>query len=336
MSGNMDISREAMSQLRCAVLLVSAGAAAIGAGSVCGQTGVAGYPHKSIRIVTGEPGGGLDFATRLVVQGITGPLGQTVVVENRGGGPVLVDIVVKAAPDGYTLLLHASNIWLAPLLRDRVSYDTLKDLQPITLTSMAPNIVVANPSLPANSIRELIALAKARAGALNYSSGSTGSTSHLAVELFKAMAGVNFVRIPYKGSGPALTSVMAGEVQIMFPSAGGVSPHIKSGKLKALAVTSAQPSKLFPDMPTVAASGLPGYESSSVAALFSPARTPMAVVNRLNREIVRYLATPEANQRFLSSGVETVGSTPEQLFATMKSDIARMGKVIKDAGIREE
>ena len=150
------------------------------------------------------------------------------------------------------------------------------------------------------------------------------------------MAGVNIVRIPYKGTGPALTGLIAGDVQVMFPSAGGVTPHIKSGKLKALAVTSSQPSALFPDMPTVAASGLPGYESASVAAMFAPAKTPAVVINRLNREVVGFLRTPDASQRFLSSGVETVGSSPAQLSATMKSDIARLGKVIRDAGIREE
>ena len=247
-----------------------------------------------------------------------------------------MDIVVKAAPDGHTLLLHAGNIWLAPLLRDHVSYDPLRDLSPVTLTSTAPNILVVHPAVPANSVKELIALAKARAGAMNYSSGSTGSSSHLAAELFKAMAGVNIVRITYKGTGPALTALLAGEVQAMFPSAGGVVPHIKSGKLKAMAVTSAQPSALFPGIPTVAASGLPGYESASVAALFAPAKTPAVIINRLNREVVRFLRTTEASERFLSSGVETVGSSPAQLAATIKSDIARMGKVIKDAGIREE
>ncbi len=295
-----------------------------------------GYPNKPIRIVTGEPGGGLDFATRLIAQGITGPLGQTLVIDNRGGGIVLIDIVAKAPPDGYTLLLHASNIWLAPLLRDNVPYDPLKDLAPISLTSMAPNILVANPAVPANSVQELIALAKSRPGELNYSSGSTGSTSHLAAELFKVMAGVNIVRIPYKGSGPALTSLISGQVQVMFASAGGVVPHLKSGRLKSLAVTSARPSALFPDMPTVASSGLPGYESSSVAAVFAPAKTPATIINRLNQEMVRFLRAPEATQRLLSSGVEPVASSPAQLAATMKSDIAKMGKVIKDAGIREE
>ena len=295
-----------------------------------------GYPNKPIRIVTGEPGGGLDFATRSIALGITGALGQPVIIDNRGGGIVLIETVAKASPDGYTLLLHASNIWLAPLLRDKVPYDPLRDLAPVSLTSMAPNVLVVHPAVPANSVKELIALAKSRPGELNYSSGSTGATSHLAAELFKVMAGVNLARIPFKGSGPALSSLIAGQVQIMFASSGGVVPHLKSGRLKPLAVTSAQPSALFPEMTTVASSGLTGYESVSVAAVFAPARTPTTVINRLNQEIVRYLRTPEANQRFLASGVETVGSSPAQLLATMKNDIARTGKVIKDAGIREE
>ncbi len=337
-----------MSLPRFLAWMLPLGPLIFGAGAACGQNPATGsgqaastssgqaFPNKPIRIITGEPGGGLDFAARLIAQGIAAPLGQTVVVDNRGGGTVLVDMLVRAPPDGHTLLLHASNIWLAPLLRDHVQYDPLRDLLPVTLTSMAPNILVAHPALPANSVKELIALAKTRPGALNYSSGSTGSTSHLAAELFKFMAGVNLVRIPYKGSGPAITSLIAGEVQVMFSSAGGVTPHIKSGRLKALAVSSAQPSALFPDLPTVAAAGLPGYESVSVAAIFAPAKTPALVINRLNREVVGFLRTPDAGQRFLSSGVETVGSSPAQLSATMKSDIARLGKVIKDAGIREE
>ena len=317
---------------RFVVCAFTAGVMGFGAGLACGQN----YPNKPIRIITGEPGGGLDFAVRLIAQGITGPLNQTVIVDNRGGTNIVVEIFGKAAPDGYTLLLYAGTIWLTPLLRDKVSYDPLKDLQPVTLTSTAPNIVVVHPAVPVNSVKDLIALAKARAGALNYSSGSTGSSSHLAAELFKSMAGVNMVRIPFKGTGPAVSSLIAGEVQVMFASASGVVTHIKSGKLKALAVTSAQPSALFPGMPTVAASGLPEYESASVSALFAPSKTPAVIVNRLNREVVRYLRTPEASERFLSSGVETVGSTPAQLATLMKSDIARMGKVIKDAGIREE
>ena len=305
-----------------------------GADLVSGQ----GFPNKPVRIVTSEPGGGLDFAARLISQGITSSLGQPVIVENRGGagGLIAIETVAKAQPDGYTLLLYGSTIWLVPFLRENVSYDPVRDFSPVILAVSSPNIVVVHPSIAANSVKELIALAKAKPGVLNYGSGALGASSHLSVELFKAMAGVNIVRIPYKGSGPALNGLIAGQVQVMFATSGGVVPHIKSGRLRALAVTSAQPSALMPDLPTVAASGLPGYVSASLGTIFAPAKTPAPLINRLNQEMVRFLRTADAKEQFLRSGVETVGSTPAELAATMKSEMARLGKVIKDAGIREE
>jgi tripartite-type tricarboxylate transporter receptor subunit TctC len=298
----------------------------------------ADFPIRPIRIVTSEPGGGLDFAARLIAQGVSGPIGQALIVENRGGagGSIAIETVAKAQPDGYTLLLYGSTIWLVPFMRDRVTYDPVRDFAPVTLATISPNILVLNPAVPANSVKEFISLARAKPGELNYGSGALGASSHLAAELFKAMAGVNLTRVPYKGSGPALIGLVAGQVQVMFATAGGVSPHIKAGRLKALAVSTAQPSALFPGLPTIAASGLPGYESASMGTIFAPAKTPGAVIKRLNTEIVRYLHTPEAREKFLAGGVETVGSSPEQLAATMKAEMTRLGKVIKDAGIREE
>lgn len=313
---------------------VSVGLLALGAGGVCGQD----FPNKPIRIVTSEPGGGVDFAARVISHGLTASLGQPVIVENRGGagGLIAIDTVVKAQPDGYTLLLHGSAIWLLPFLRDNVSYDPVKDLAPVTLAVTSPNIVVVNPSVPVHSIKELIALAETKPGELNYGSGALGASSHLAVELFKSMAGVNIMRVPYKGTGPALIGLTAGQVQVMFSTAGGGVPLIKAGKIRALAVTSPKPSALFPDLPTVAASGLPGYQSASLVTMFAPAKTPAARINRLNREIARYLQTAEAKERLLKSKVEPIGSSPQELAATMKSEMNRLGKLIKDAGIKEE
>ena len=305
-----------------------------GAGVASGQN----YPSKPIRMVTAEAGGGNDFVARLIAPGLADSLGQQAIVDNRGGagGIIAAEIVAKAAPDGYTLLVYASNIWIIPLLRTHVPYDPVRDFSPITWAARSPNTVVVHPSLPVKSVKELIAFAKARPGALNYGSGGTGATTHLAVELFKAMAKVNIVRINYKGNAPAIHDLLAGQVQLMFATASLAAPHIRSGRLRALAVTSAQPSALAPGLPTVAASGLPGYESISIYGIFAPAKTPATIITRLNQEMVRILNKADVKEKFLNSGVEPVGSSPEEFAATIKSDMVRMGKVIKDAGIRGE
>ena len=294
------------------------------------------FPVKPIRIVASEVGGAGDIIARIVAQGIAGPLGQPVIVDNRGGGVVPASYVAKAQPDGYTILLHGSGLWLLPFMREGLPWDPLRDFTPITLATTSANIVVVHPAQPINSIKDLIAVAKAKPGQLNDAGGQTGASSHLASELFKAMAGVDIVRVPYKGVGPALNALVAGEVQLSFTNPGAAMPHVKSGRLRALGVTSAQPSALLPGMPTVAASGLPGYEAVSIFGIFAPAKTPPNIVNRLNAEIARHLKTAETRERFLNSGVETVGSPPEQLGATIKAEMVRMGKVIKDRGIRSD
>ena len=306
----------------------------IGAGAAYGQN----YPRKPIRLVTAEPGGGNDFSARLIVQGLGGSLGQPMIVDNRGGagGLIAADIVAKAQPDGYTLLLYANNIWIIPLLTSNAPFDVIRDFAPITWAAKSPNIMVVHPAVPVKSVEELIARAKARPGELNYGSGGNGSSTHLAAELFKSMAGVNIVRVPFKGNSPALNAMFAGEVQLMIVTAGTVAPHLKSGRLRALAVTSAQPSPLAPGLPTMAASGLPGYESIQIYGVFAPRKTDNAIVKRLNEEIVRVLERAEVKEKFLASGVEPVGSTPQLLASTIKSEIVRMGKVIKDAGIRDD
>lgn len=293
------------------------------------------FPAKPIRVIASEPGGGGDFVARLIAQGISGGLGQPVVIENRGGSVVIpAEIVARAPADGYTLLLLGSTLWIEPLMH-KTPYDPVQDFAPISWVVGSPNILVVHPSLPVKSVKELIALARSRPGELNHSVGITGSSSQLASELFKVMAAINMVAVPYKGIGPALTALVGGQVQVSFGNPSAVTPHLKSGRLRALAVTSAQPSILFPDLPTVAAT-LPGYESVSMFGIFAPAKTPAAVINRLNQEITRALNTPAIKEKFLAVGIETVASSPERLGAAVKSEIARMGKLLRDAGIRAE
>ena len=315
---------------RLVAWMFAVGITVLGTGGVSGQT----YPSKVIRIVTSAPGGGSDVLSRLIAPGLTETLGQQVIVDNRGSNAP--EIVAKAPPDGYTLLVSGSPLWLLPLLRANTPWDAVKDFAPITLAVNSPSILVVHPSLPVKSVKELIALAKAKPGELNYASGTPGATPHLAAELFKVMAGVNIVRVGYKGTGPGILGVMSGQVELMFPNAGSVMPHVKSGRLRALAVCNAQPSALVPGLPTVAASGLPGYETVSPQAVLAPAKTPVTLVNRLHQEIVRVLNRADVKERLFNSGGEAVGNSPEEFAAKMKSDIARTGKLIKDAGIREE
>jgi tripartite-type tricarboxylate transporter receptor subunit TctC len=294
------------------------------------------YPTKPIRAITAEPGGGNDFVARIIGQGIGAQLGQTWIVDNRGGagGMIAAETAAKAAPDGYTLLVYASNVWIIPLLRRDVGYDMKRDFAPITWAARSPNIVVVYPALAAGSVAELIELARAKPGQLSYGAGGAGSTTHLAAELFKFMAKVDILGVPYKGNGPALNDLIGGRVQLMFATSGSVAPHLKSGRLRAIAVTSAAPSVLAPGLPTVASAGLPGYEAGSIYGVFAPARTPAEIVRKLNSAIVAVLNTPEAKERLLASGVEPVGSTPEAFAETIRADVERMSRVIKEAGIR--
>jgi tripartite-type tricarboxylate transporter receptor subunit TctC len=295
----------------------------------------AAYPDKPVRIVTGETGGASDFTSRLIALGATGALGQPIIVDNRGGagGTVPGQIVSRAQPDGYTLLVYGGTIWLLPFMRDNVPWDAVKDFAPVTLAISSPAILVVHPSVPVSSVKDLIALARAKPGQLNYAAGAKGGPPHLSGELFKSMAGVDIVLIPYKGGGPSILGLVAGEVQMMFAVAGSVAPQVKAGKLKALAVTSAKPSALAPGLPTVAASGLPGFEATSTQGVFAPSKTSSVIVGRLNREIVRLLNQADMKEKLFNAGLETVASTPEQFAATIKSEMARLGKVIKIAGI---
>ena len=302
------------------------------AGVATGQN----YPIKPIRILTGSPGGAGDTAVRMIAQGLTPSLGQPVIVENRGGSQLITgDILAKAPPDGYTLLVSSNALWILPLMVTSVPYDVIKDFAPVTIPVSAPNVLVVHRSVPVKSVKELIALARARPGDLNYAAGGIGAPTHLAGELFNSMAKVKIVRINYKGSGPALNDLLAGHVQLMF-APGSVAPQIKAGRLKALGVTNSSTSVLFPGIPTIASSGVPGYEATSVWGLVAPAKTPAAVVSRLNQEVALVLNKPDVKEKLLNAGIEVVGNSPEAFAAFMKGEIARMGKVIKDANIRDE
>ena len=315
-------------KVRSIVGLVMSAATILSIATASGQA----YPAKTIRIVTSEPGGGSDLTSRLLAQGLTGPLGQPVIVDNRAG-VIVVETVAKAPPDGYTILLSAS-MWLSPLFQPELSFDQVRDFLPIALAVSTPNILVIHPSLPVKSVKDLIALAKSRPGELNYATGTTGSASHIAAEKFKSMAGVNMMRIPYKNAGPGITALIGGQVQIMFATAGSITPHIKAGKLRPLGVTSPKPSALLPDLPTVAATGLPGYDANTLFGLFAPAKTPADIINRLNQEIVRYLSRAEAREKLLSVGVEPSPSSVEQWAAMVKADMDAVSKIIKSANLR--
>ena len=299
-----------------------------------GMASAQDFPNKPIRIVCAAAGGGADFVARIIAQAISGPLGQPVIVENRPSR-LTGEIVAKATPDGYTLLLAGGTFMFAPLL-GKMPYDPIQDFSSITMLARAPNVIVVHPSVPAKSVKELIALVKSRPGELNYASGGTGSSLHLAGELFKAMAGVNITRINYKGTGQAISDLVGGQVQMAFSSAATVAPHVKSGRLRALAVTSLQPSPLAPGLPTVTASGVPGYEVESIDYMLAPAKAPAAPIRRLNREIVRILSQTDLKEKFLNAGIEAAPSSPADLAAIMKSEIAKWGKVIKDAGIKAD
>ena len=290
------------------------------------------YPVKPLRIVTSEAGGGNDVPARIVAQGLTLALGQQVVIENRPSGVVPAEIVAKAAPNGYTLLFYNNALWTAPLIQ-ATPYDMLRDFTPVSAVARAVNVLTVNSALPAKSVADLIALAKTTPGGLNYGSSGTGASNHLAAEIFRTMAQIDIVRVNYKGAGPALTALIAGELQLMFPSAGAATPHVRAGRVKALAVTSAAPSALFPGLPAIAAT-LPGYESLAIYGLFAPAGTPPAIIVRLNTVVAQFLARADIQERFAAAGMEAAASTPGQLSASVQTEVARIGKVIRAAGIR--
>ena len=304
---------------------------------VCAHALAADYPSRPIRlIVPFAPGGGNDTVARLVGQKLEAELGQPVVIDNRAGagGIVGAEAAARAAPDGYTLFLggvgsHAIN----PNLHANLTYDPIKDFQPISLIAAAPLVLVVHPSVPAHSAQELVALAKAQPGKLNYASNGNGSSSHLAAAMFATMTGTEMVHVPYKGLAPALTDLLSGQVQLMFSSVVAILPHVKAGKLRALAVSSARRMPLLPDLPTIAEAGVPGYQSSSWYGILAPAGTPPDVVARLNAALVKIVAEPDVKQALAQEGAEPVGNSPQAFGAFIQAEKQRLGDVIRTARI---
>ncbi|MFH1602963.1 MAG: tripartite tricarboxylate transporter substrate-binding protein [Pseudomonadota bacterium] len=294
------------------------------------------YPVKPVRVVTASAGGALDITLRLIAQGISGSLGQQVIIENRPSSVHPEDALARAAPDGYSLLYYANTLWLAPFLRAKLPYDPQKDFAPICLTVRGPNVIVVHTSLPVKSVAELVALAKAKPSELNVAITGVGTSPTMAAVLFQSMTGAKLTNIAYKGSAQAFNDLRAGRVEVMFPTVASSLPLVRSGQVRALAVTSAEPSPLAPDLPTAVAAGIPGYESVAIHGLFAPAKTPQAIITRLNQEVVKFLTNAEAKDKINKMGFDIIASTPDQLSATIKAEMERMGKVIREAGLQPQ
>jgi len=298
------------------------------------------WPSRPLRlIVPTAPGGGTDFTGRLVAAKLSESLGQQVVVENRGGGggSVGADNAAKSTPDGYTLLLgsiatHAVN----PALYKQLPYDHIKDFAPVSLIGTVPNALVVHPSVPVKSMQEFIAYAKANPGKINYGSSGVGSPPHLSMELLRSMTGINLVHVPYKGAGPALADLLGGQVQAMCTSLAGLINFIKSGRVRALGVTTAKRNPQLPDVPTIVESGVPGYEVTIWYAVFAPVATPKAIVQKLNAEMVKALNSPEMKERMALQGMDPAPSTPAELAAFVKIETAKWAKAAKDSGATAE
>jgi tripartite-type tricarboxylate transporter receptor subunit TctC len=300
----------------------------------------ADYPQKSIRmIVAFAPGGGTDIVGRIAAKGISDNLGQQVVVDNRtgAGGNIGTEIVAKSAPDGYTLITggtgsHAIN----PSLYAKIPYDAINDFSPVCLVASTPYLMVVNQSVPARSVKQFIDLAKSSPGKINMASSGSGGMPHLAGELFKMMTGVQMTHIPYKGTGAVFTDLMGGGVQVLFGDIVATYPHVKGERLRALGITSPKRAPGLPDIPTIAESGVPGYDAVGWFGVFAPARTPKIVITKLHGAIVKYVTQPELKERFAALGADVVASTPEQFAQVQKADLARWAKVVKESGARVE
>jgi tripartite-type tricarboxylate transporter receptor subunit TctC len=311
----------------------------IGAGTLpAGVAHAQNYPAKSVRLIVPQPpGGGNDTIARMIGQKLSVALKQQVAVDNRAGAGGLIgaDLAAKAAPDGYTLLLgNVATLAIIPNVQKKMPYDPLRDFAPISLIASAPLLVVVHPSLPVNSVRQLIALAKAKPAQLNYASNGVGSSTHLATEMFKMMAKVNLEHVPYKGMGPATTDLLSGQVQLMFSSAVAMLPHVKAGRLRAIAMTGAKRAAQIPEIPTVAESGVPDYESGSWYGILAPAGTPRAIIDLLSREIAAATRSPEITDRLSAEAVLPIGSSPAEFSAYIHKEFNRIGQVIRSSGAK--
>ena len=298
------------------------------------------YPIRPIHIVVPFSAGAgvVDIMARLVGQHLATSIGQPVLIDNRpgAGGIAGTDIASKAAADGYTLLMTNVSLGVSPFLYRSLPFDPQKDFVPVTMVNSAPLLLVTHPSVAATTAQELIALAKARPGELNYGSGGVGSTPHLSVELFKSIAGIDATHVPYKGGAPALADLVGGQLSFMIENMPGTMPFVNSGKLRALAITSAKRSPLAPNLPTLTEAGLTGYEVTGWNGLFANKGTPPVIINKLSAEVAKVLRLPEVRQRLSSLGAEAVGSTPDEFASFFRADMARWGKIIKEKGIRSE
>jgi len=317
--------------LRLALFLLLAGCAGLAAAQA--------WPSHQVRLVVSYPaGGGADVVARVLGPKLSEYLGQPFVIENRGGaaGVIGAEVVAKSPPDGYTVLLDASAHGVNPSLQPRLPYDTMKDLAAVSLLVRVPNVVVVTPSLPVGSIADLTALAKSRPGQLSFGSSGTGSAQHLAAELYKAQAGVDMVHVPYRGGSAAMVDVMSGQVPVMFTNMASALPHIKAGKLKALATTGSHRPAALPNLPTVAETGLTGYEVYEWNGLFVAGGTPREIIERLQRETVRALAQADVREHLVNLGAEVVASTPAELDRYRSNEITKWAAIIKKAGIKPE
>ena len=298
----------------------------------------ANYPSRPIRmIVPFAPGGGLDISTRLIGQKLTEKWGQNVVVDSRSGAATIVgtEIASRASPDGYTVLMITTTFAINPGLYSELPYDPGRDFTPVTQLNSQPNVVVVPPSFAGNSVKDLIALAKAKPGELTFASPGAGSAPHLAAEMFQRAAGVSMIHVPYKGIPPAVTDVIGGRVTMLFTTTISAAPHIKAGKLRAVAITSAKRQSGMPDVPTIGET-LPGYRAEAFQGMVVPAGVPQAIVNKLSAEVARIVRLPDVAERFQLDGAEPVGSTPKEFAAFLKAEMQKWSKVVKDAGVKPE
>ena len=312
---------------------------AIACSALANAQSTSAYPTRPIRIIVPQsPGASTDLTARLISQKLSAALGQPIVVDNRPGAGSIIgtDLVAKATPDGYTLLVVASSITLNPTLHKDLPFNPTRDLAPITQLSAFPNMLTVNPVLPVKTVKELIAVLKAKPGAINYGSSGTATGTHLSAELFKYMTGTDMVHVPYKGGGPAVQALLAGQVQLNFATIVSVLPHVRAGKLRAIAVTTAKRAPALPEVPTIAESGVPGYDHGPWNGFLAPGRTPASIIARLNDETARILQQPEIKTIFLNEGAEPVGNRPEEFGAIIRSETAKWAKVIHAAGIKAD
>lgn len=293
------------------------------------------FPTRPIRLlVPYAPGGGADTLARAIAQKLTEGAGYSIVIDNRGGGGTILgsDIAAKAPPDGHTIILVASTHAVVSSLHKKLPYDPIKDFAPIVRVASAPNILALHPSVPAASVKELVELSRSRPGQLVYASSGHGGGSHLAMELLKSMARIDLIHVPYKGTGPALTDLLSGQAKLMFGGMIGTLPHVRSGRLKGIAVSSAKRSPVLPDLPTIAESGFPGYEAATWYGVLAPAGTPVPIVRKLNADVIGALNRPELKQRMAGQGADPAPSTPEQFAAYIKTEVTKWAKVVKESG----